>query len=415
MNKLLNYCIALLSSMVLLFSCSGADEGGEGSVSNDYIRLKQGGRTITFTRNETSRSVEIESNCSWTISVSTTNWSSLKVSPNSGSGNQNILLETDENTTISERTAKLTFKSSGTSVTFDVSQSAGSLSLKVTPEEHVFEANGGQFTFTIESNTDWMVNTTAIPDWCEIVGSPEGKSGKSELTVKVGENPSITSRDGLITVKGEVSATIKISQQGKSYSLTLSDKEFNIPAVGGEESFRITCNGSWRLSVDKPWCKVSKQNGSSNTPDGEMLTITCDPNTTTEQRTSHITIVAGNDAKVETLTITQLPGTLPEVTEPQYEASDTELSLTATYISMFDVTEYGFCYGTEPSPTQKVKVGENGGKNGTISTTLTLEDGKTYYVRAYAISTVGIQYGTEIKVDMKGTQPGKNDNPSPEA
>lgn len=415
MKKLLIFCIALLAGIPIMTSCSG-DEGGEGEVSNDYIRMKQGGRAITFNRNETSRSIEIESNCSWTISVSTSNWSSLSFSPTSGSGNQNILLETDENNTTSERTAKLTFKSSGTSVTFDVSQAAGQLSLKVSPEEYVFDANGGQYVFNVEGNTDWAVDMDSKPDWCEIVGNSTGKSGTSQLMVKVGENPGITTRNGLILIKGETTATIKVSQQGKSYSLTLSDKEFYIDAVGGQVSFKVTCNGTWRLSVDKPWCKVSKTNGLANTPDGETLIVSCDPNTTTEQRSAHVTVVAGNDAKVETLEIAQLPGTMPEVTAPQYEEkSETELGLTATFTSMFDVTEYGFCYGLDPNPTTKVKVGDNGGKNGTIETTLTLEDGKTYYIRTYAVSAVGAAYSTDIQVEMKGKQPGKDDNQSPDA
>ena len=125
-------------------------------------------------------------------------------------------------------------------------------------------------------------------------------------------------------------------------------------------------------------------------------------------------MVAGNDAKVETITVTQLPGSLPEVTVPQYEVkSNTELSLTATYTSMFDVTEYGFCYGASPSPTQKEKVGDNGGKSGTISTTLTLEDGKIYYVRSYVTSAMGTTYSDDVQIEMKGKQPGNSDNPSP--
>jgi hypothetical protein len=80
---------------------------------------------------------------------------------------------------------------------------------------------------------------------------------------------------------------------------------------------------------------------------------------------------------------------------------------------MFDVTEYGFCYGISANPTEKVKVGENGGKSGEIKTTLTLEDGNTYYIRTYATSAVGTTYSNDVTVEMKGKQPGKDDNPSP--
>lgn len=414
MKKLLLCCASLLMTVVLLSSCSGGgDDGGPGAISNDYIRMKQGGRSIAFGKNETYKSIEIESNCSWNVSISTSNWSSLKVNPRSGSGNQNISLETDENETTSERTARLTLSSSGLSVTFEISQAAGSLSLKSTPGSYTFDANGGNYTFTIEGNTDWTVFSK--PEWCDIEKT-SGKSGKEDLLVKVGENPGTTNREGQIVLRGETTAYISVSQYGKSYSLTVSEKVFNCAATGETKQFILTCNGSWRLSIDNSsWCHASKNVGSSNTADGETITITCDPNNTTGSREAHVTIVAGNDAKTETVNILQMAGTLPVLTTPQYESlSNTQLELTASYESMFDVTEYGFCYGTAPSPTQKVKVGDNGGKTGSIETSLSLEDGKTYYVRAYAISAVGISYSADKEVQMQGQKPGKEDNPSPQ-
>lgn len=414
MKKILFCCASLLMTALLLSSCSGGgDDGGPGALSNDYIRLKQGGRSIAFGKNETYKSIEIESNCSWSVSISTSNWSSLKVNPRSGSGNQNISLETDENETTSERIARLTLSSSGLSVTFEISQAAGSLSLKATPNAYTFDANGGNYTFTIEGNTDWTVYSK--PEWCDIEKT-SGKSGKEDLLVKVGENPNTTNREGQIVLKGETTAYINVSQYGKSYTLTVSEKNFYFNTIDEPKSFVLTCNGSWRLSIDNSsWCHASKSVGSSNTPDGETITITCDPNNTTGNREANVTIVAGNDAKVETVKVTQLAGTLPVVTEPQYEElSSTQLKLTASYESLFDVTEYGFCYGLSPEPTQRTKVGENGGKSGKIETTVPVVDGNTYYIRSYAVSAVGTKFSSDIKVTTKGQKPGKEDNPSPQ-
>ena len=44
---------------------------------------------------------------------------------------------------------------------------------------------------------------------------------------------------------------------------------------------------------------------------------------------------------------------------------------------------------------------------------VTHEDGNTYYIRTYATSAVGTTYSNDVTVEMKGKQPGKDDNPSP--
>jgi len=408
--KLLSKGVALLLGLFAITSCSGGSEGEE-SITNEYIRLATGGSNISLTQSETSKSVVIQSNCSWNVSITdNANWSTLSITTStSGSGNQNIELSTDANTTRSKRTAKLTFTKNSGNVSFSITQEAGDISFSVTPKEYEFPASGGQYTFTIDGNIDWNVSA---PEWCTL-DKTKG-SGAGLLTVAVEENPNTTARNGQILFSGERSATINISQQGKAYSLTVSTNAFNMEALGGDYDITVTCNGSWRINVDNAsWCSVDKNSGSANTS-GEKVKVTIKPNTTTEERKANITIVAGNDAKIETVSVTQLAGSMPEVTTPQYEVtSGTQIILSATYTSMFDVTEYGFCYGISTNPTEKVKVGENGGKSGEIKTTLTLEDGNTYYIRSYATSAVGTTYSNDVTVEMKGKQPGKDDNPSP--
>lgn len=404
------YLFTLLG-IFLLSSCSGDSESGEDVTTNDYIRIDDNVNSITLGVSEKQRKINVYSNCSWTITLEKGDWSSLSLDKYNGSGNVDLWISTDENPKNTQRSATMTFKSQGITKAITITQSEGSLSLKVSPSKYDFSANGGEYTFTVSGNTSWTIDQK--PDWCEL-DKTTGESGTTELKVKVGENPNNTNRNGPIVLKGEVSATIEISQQAKAYSLTVSTNAFNIEATGGSQAVIVTCNGSWRISIDNSsWCHVDKSSGSGNTA-GEEVVVTCDPNSTTAERQTHLTVVAGSDARVETITITQLRATLPEVSTPTYEIkSSTEMSLSATYTSMFDVTEYGFCYGIQPNPTTKVKVGENGGKSGTIETTITVEDGVNYYIRSYAISSVGTVYSADILVEMKGKQPGNEDNPSP--
>ena len=60
------------------------------------------------------------------------------------------------------------------------------------------------------------------------------------------------------------------------------------------------------------------------------------------------------------------------------------------------VTKRGICWNTSPNPTiDNLHTSDGNGSGSYTSTLYRLEEGKTYYVRAYAINEIGISYGTE--------------------
>ena len=61
------------------------------------------------------------------------------------------------------------------------------------------------------------------------------------------------------------------------------------------------------------------------------------------------------------------------------------------------VTEKGVCYSTFPNPTIDDNKRTNGTGTGTITCVFSdLQDGTTYYARAYAINALGVGYGNEV-------------------
>jgi uncharacterized protein (TIGR02145 family) len=100
-------------------------------------------------------------------------------------------------------------------------------------------------------------------------------------------------------------------------------------------------------------------------------------------------------------TLYTLAYTLPEV------ATDSVGSITVSsfvgYGTLVDwgcdsLSEFGFCYGSSANPTIEGNHTTCTEKDSHFSAEIAgLDDGATYYMRAYAINTIGIAYGADIK------------------
>lgn len=422
MKRILTYGAALLVG-ILMLSCGGDDTSGGGGKSNDYIRIDQNVSSISLNATDKQRMISVYSNCSWEITINKGNWSGLTLDRMSGSNDVDIWLSTDENTSTTSRSATLTFKSPGITKTLTVTQSAGDAYLRVSPDNCEFSGDGGERTLSVESNSDWRVSNN-VPDWCKL-DKKEGKSGKTQLVVTVEENPNTSNRETQIILSGEKSATISISQKGKDYSLTLGTDNVTVDARGGEDmskTFSVTCNGSWSTTVQHEgggsWCSISPSYGGATGANPLNVKVVCQPNYATSPRYATIKVVAGNNAKEAPVKVTQEAATYPVFSGVPTcrEISNTKQEVTISFTSMFEVTECGFCLGTGSQPTTRYKMEGMRGTSGTVKMELDVEEGTTYYVRAYAVSPVGekINYSEQTTFDTKGNQPGKDDNTSPD-
>lgn len=313
---------------IMMFSCGGGDGGGDTPISNDYIRIDENVNNITFSSGDLQRKFTVQSNCNWTITVIAENWSTLSIDHREGSGNVEVLLSTDENKTLYNRTASLIFKSPG------------------------------------------------------------------------------------------ITKTLTITQEASGSSITVGPKILEVSALGGTYNVLLTSNDSWYVKFAPDWCKVTPDKGDANYPNGTTITIGCDPNTSLKGLSAQIILGVNNGAAEQIITVTQAQGELPVVEIPQFvEKSNTSMTVRASYMSMFDVTEYGFYYGTSEALENqtKVKVGINGGKsNDDIKYELKdLEDGTTYYVRTYAVCATGTNYSPNVELKMDVKLPNIDDNQYP--
>ena len=111
-------------------------------------------------------------------------------------------------------------------------------------------------------------------------------------------------------------------------------------------------------------------------------------------------IVYGNEVSFTTMATVNLPITTTPATDVTCTTAEVGGNITGDEGSA--ITERGVCYGTSPSPTMSDMTIQKGRGVGIFSCTLTdLQDGVTYYVRAYAVNTLGISYGDEISFTTK--------------
>jgi len=174
------------------------------------------------------KSLAITSNINWTVG-SNASW--LTFSAASGSNNGSVTVTADANPTITQRTATITITGTGVSpLTMTVTQDAADPVLSIAPDSLSFVAPGGQNTFTITTNTDWTIGSSA--SWLT-VSLPSG-SGNGTITVSAAANVDTTQRAAVITVSGTgvTKQTMNVTQDAAGIPLVVSDSTSRVGASG---------------------------------------------------------------------------------------------------------------------------------------------------------------------------------------
>jgi hypothetical protein len=197
------------------------------SVSDVVVTVNQAGATLAVT--PASQSVtapagtttfSVASNTTWTVTESVS-W--LSVSPMSGTANGTLTVTYDQNTSTTPRTGQITVTVAGlTPVVIMVSQAGAGATLTVTPTNRLVVSPAGTTTFSIASNTGWVVTESVA--WFTV--APMSGSGNGTLTVNYTQNNTGSPRVGniLLTATGGAPVvTVSVSQSAyHSQDISLS-------------------------------------------------------------------------------------------------------------------------------------------------------------------------------------------------
>ena len=145
-----------------------------------------------------------------------------------------------------------------------VKQAGAKASLSVSPAELTFTAKPESKSFSVSSNTDWSVASSA--DWVKI-GTTSG-SGNAHVTASAEENTATTQRTATITLKttdGKATATIKVTQNPADVVFSIDIKEFSIDAKGEEITIKIKHNSAYSVKSMPDWVNQKNKTVSGDT------------------------------------------------------------------------------------------------------------------------------------------------------
>lgn len=253
---------------------------------------------VLFSANEETKSFEIRSNESWTISQ-IPDW--LTIEKKSGTGTLKISAKAATNPKEEERSATLKITAKEKSKELKVRQNAKNVTLSISKTELTFpaEPTTEAQTFDIVSNEAWTA--TDIPEWCTL-SADKGDGNMSISVTSSVKNYIDTQRDATILIKaGSKTVELKVIQEPLDVELSFSNMDLSVwnlsPTIvasfyneASSKSVMIRSNTKWSVKSNATWVVVNKENGENNEP----IAINIEENKSKTDRNSDIILTAGS-------------------------------------------------------------------------------------------------------------------------
>ncbi len=313
----------------------------------------------------------------------------IAVSSNGGSGVVNVSMSV-QGLMISLSPEELDFGSTTTSMELNITnKGSGNISYTLSPSNNWIKLSRTTGTFTKTENITVSVDRTTLSE-----GDHSGN-----LTLTIGEEKVNIPVRMNIPSKEKPTVALQIVD-----NVTYSSANFK-GAIASIGSAKVSRHGFCWATSEEPTVSssgVCNLGDSDKAKDFSYNASSLEPNTTYYVR-AYAENVEGisysNQMKFQTKGTPQLAsvetGSVSSIQSSQAQVAGNIISLGNTD----GLTQYGHAWGTKQMPTtsnNKTQLGSTE-STGTYNSTLTgLSPNTTYYVRAYAINSVGTSYGNEI-------------------
>lgn len=410
-----NILFSILVALPLVAGLTGCKSDDETEARPAKERLMVvGGNIVQFRANETgpTSEVNISADCRWTVNVDTGSFGDdLSVNPRQGNGNGSLTIVSNQNTDANvSREATITLTSDGgLRQVISVKQTAGDDAMNISTDRIKFTAEDTKTEpLEISSNVNWTVTRGPSSEWVHFVDKDGneisgGNSGTISIYISVDRSTTDIERTGYLVLSySGKSVNVEVVQDGMAnVSLNVPSDDVRWSFTKNESTIRVVSNAEWRAYIPSAATWLHFADSTSNRNDHDItgvgngeIRIRCDENDTSRDRMSAVVIIAGTKNPQQAAVVVEQVGNTSE--QPlETSVSLTNLSLlreSATFllniVSETVVGEFGLVYSTSvETPTtadsRVVKLGSGGLSQGAVGELTGLEQGTTYYVRAF--------------------------------
>ena len=196
------------------------------------------------------------------------NWLTVMPSFKEGTGDGNVVYTVTPNSTMSDRTGKITVTPESTSgksaKTHTVSQPAATAAIDVS--SHTFAAAGDSFEVTVTTgdNVEWSIANSA--SWITIDGS-SSRIGPGTVKITVAAISTLDTRSATVTIAGHA---FTVNQRGRTVEVEYVSMVFD--ADGGEGTIDVHPDGTveWTAVSSATWLTIWAEDGASDNADGSV-------------------------------------------------------------------------------------------------------------------------------------------------
>ena len=212
-------------------------------------------------------------------------------------------------------------KDSGTDDPNDPKGNGGEqTTLTISPNELTFKSEGEEKTFSITSNSDWIITNPST--WCKI--NPTQGNGNSTITTIADPSDEYDDRNFNLTIKaGETTKVMTVTQKKKD-AIILTKEKYDIPTEGDNITVEVKSNISYSTIIPEEhneWIKQMETKQLGRGLETKNLNFEISANPTTNKREGIIVIKDNSSSLADTIHVYQAQKDELILTQDTYNVS----------------------------------------------------------------------------------------------
>ena len=254
------------------------------SLKDDLVITQKGkyfnyGSVSTFECSDKAQDlvVEVSSDGTWEA-CSDVSW--ISVSPESMTGDAELVISVEENNTDGSRTGTVTLTIGDQSYTLTVIQSGKYFTIEYSDSQ--FTSKGTTLSIDVITNDSWTAKVEGQPSWITL--SRTSGEGNASVVATIADNPSVNSRTATIIIETPHEQSLKIPVSQAARYMTVDCQSVQFFAGGGtSQDITVKTDAEYSVTCSDTWFYVTeKGNG--------IFNVTAEQNTTKQLREGVVTI-----------------------------------------------------------------------------------------------------------------------------